>query len=447
VAKVAVIGGGVAGLACAWKLARAGHEVIVLEREPVAGGRMRSERVETPRGVFVVDRGAQFVASGYRNMMGLVEALGLAPKLHGVGRTSNAILRDGRLHPGDWGEPIAFARSRLLPVRAKLRLPRLLLEIARRRRVLDPYEPTRAAAIDRESLADGLARLVGVEAMESLLAPAFSATFDADPEDHSLAFALLAVRFVLGGFRLLAFEGGIGLLTQTLAAQLPVRTGCAVHRVETDARGARIALTSGGRDETLEADAAVVAVPGNLVAGLVPTLTVDERGFFERVRYVRGMVCFVMTERAPATLPWYGVAFPRREDVGLYGLAVDHWKPGVAPAGAGLVNAALTAAAAERLRDAPDDAVVAHAVDALAKTPVGRLDPVASAVHRWDPMLPLFPAGHLSALAAFEARAARSPRLAFAGDWRLGPYTEMALTSGLRAATQLTHCLDAPFPP
>ena len=34
-----------------------------------------------------------------------------------------------------------------------------------------------------------------------------------------------------------------------------------------------------------------------------------------------------MLERAPATLPWYGVAFPRREGVGLYGLAVDHHKP------------------------------------------------------------------------------------------------------------------------
>lgn len=436
-ARIAVAGGGIAGLACAWRLQRAGHEVVVLEREPVAGGRMRSERVETARGVFVVDRGAQFVASGYRNMMQLVETLGIAAKLHGVGRTSNAILRDGRLHPGDYGSPLALLRSRLVSARSKLRLPRLLLELALRGRQIDPYQPERAAAIDRESLAEGLARLVGEEAMEYLFAPAFSSTFDADPEDHSLAFALLTTRFVLGGFRLLAFEGGIGLLTQTLAAQVPVRTGCAVLRIETDAKGARVALRSSAGEETLEADAAVVAVPGSLVAPLVPTLTEAERNFFASVRYVRGMVCFLMTERAPATLPWYGVAFPRRENVGLYGLAVDHWKPGVAPAGAGLLNAALTKDAAERLRDAPDAAVVAHVVDALAKTPVGRLEPIASAVHRWDPMLPLFPAGHLAQLAAFGARRERSPRLAFAGDCLLGPYTEMALTSGMRAATEI----------
>jgi oxygen-dependent protoporphyrinogen oxidase len=437
VARILVIGGGVAGLTAAWKLSRAGHEVTVFEREAVPGGRMRSERLETPRGVFVVDRGAQFVASGYRNMMAAVATLGLAPKLHAVGKTNNAILRDGVLHPGDYGNLVELARSRLVSNRAKLALPRLLFEIARHRKRLDPYAPARAAAIDRESLAEGLTRVVGAEAMEYLFSPAFSSTFDADPEDHSLAFALLTVRFVLGGFRLLAFEGGIGLLTQTLAAQVPVRTGVTVTQVETDATRARVTVRGDQGEETIDADAAVVAVPGVLVSKLVATLTPDERAFFDRVRYVRGMVCFLMTARAPATLPWYGVAFPRREQIGLYGLAVDHWKAGVAPAGAGLLNAALTASAAERLRDAPDEAVVAHVLDALAKTPVGRLDPVATAVHRWDPMLPLFPAGHLGALARFESRVTRSPRLAFAGDWRLGPYTEMALTSGLRAATEI----------
>jgi len=443
VARIAVVGGGIAGLACAWKLQRAGHDVTVLEREAVAGGRMRSERIATPRGVFVVDRGAQFVASGYRNLHAVADALGLAPRRHFVGRTSNAILRDGRLHPGDYGSLLELARSKLLSTRAKLRLPRLLLELAKQRRHLDPYHPERAAPIDRESLADGLTRVVGAEAMEYLFSPAFSSTFDADPEDHSLAFALLTTRFVLGGFRLQAFDGGIGLLTETLASQLSVRTGCEVTSVETSTSGARIGFRDGaGRETLLDADAAAVALPGTLVAGVVRTLTADERTFFDHVRYVRGMVCFLMTERAPASLPWYGVAFPRREGIGLYGMAVDHWKPGVAPAGAGLLNAALTAESAERLRDASDAAVVAHVLDALAKTPVGRLDPIASAVHRWDPMLPLFPAGHLGRLAGFHGRTGRSPRLGFAGDYLIGPYTEMALTAGLRAATELARGLS-----
>jgi predicted NAD/FAD-dependent oxidoreductase len=75
---------------------------------------------------------------------------------------------------------------------------------------------------------------------------------------------------------------------------------------------------------------------------------------------------------------------------------------------------------------------------------VGRLDPIATAVHRWDPMLPLFYAGYLPQLAAFQARRERSPRLAFAGDYLLGPYTEMALTSGMRAATEIARTVTPP---
>src|SRR5690606_14682545 len=85
-----------------------------------------------------------------------------------------------------------------------------------------------------------------------------------------------------------------------------------------------------------------------------------------------------------------------------------------------------------------------HVLESLARTPIGRLEPIASAVHRWDPMLPQFHAGYLRHLAAFSARTDRSPRLAFAGDYLIGPYTEMALTSGMRAATEVGRGLPAP---
>src|SRR5690606_8314763 len=224
VASIAIVGGGVAGLTCAWRLQRAGHDVEVLEREAVPGGRMARERDPTPRGVVGVGRGAQFVASGYRNMRNVEAALGLAARRHAIEPARNAILRDGRLHGGDYDSLGAFLGSRLLSVGAKLRLPRVLLELARGGRRLDPYHPERAAPLDREDMAAWLRRVVGEEAGEFLFAPAFSSTFDSDPEELSGAFALLTMRFVLSGFRIEAFEGGTGQLTRALAEQVPVRT-------------------------------------------------------------------------------------------------------------------------------------------------------------------------------------------------------------------------------
>ncbi|WP_120968545.1 FAD-dependent oxidoreductase [Comamonas sp. lk] len=56
--RIAVIGAGIAGLACARTLMQAGHDVHVYERLPQAGGRLRS--VNGPYGTF--DIGAQFFA-------------------------------------------------------------------------------------------------------------------------------------------------------------------------------------------------------------------------------------------------------------------------------------------------------------------------------------------------------------------------------------------------
>jgi oxygen-dependent protoporphyrinogen oxidase len=435
--RILVVGAGVAGLACAFRLQRAGFEVVVLEREAVPGGRMRSEVVDG----FVLDRGAQFVASGYRNLHALARTLGIADRVRPVRRASNAILRGGVLHPGDYGSPGAFARSRLLSAGAKLRLVRLLLDLWRHRAVLDPLRPERAAALDRDDLATYLRRTVGDEAFEYLLAPAFSSTFDSEPEDLSGAFALLTLRFVLGGFRLQSFAEGIGLLTRTLAERVPVRCGVEVGAVEPHEGGVQVRARGAAGEERLEAAAAVVAVPGSLVPRLCPKLAPGERAFFEGVRYVRGTIVFLLLERAPETLPGYGVAFPRREGLGLYGMAVDHHKEGVAPPGAGLVNVALSAASAERLWHAPDAEVAGFVLDALARTPVGRLHPLRSVVYRFDPMLPQFRAGLLPRLAAFLERPERSPRLAFAGDYLVGPYTEAALASGLRAATEIGRML------
>jgi len=58
---VAIVGGGVAGLACALSLVRQGVDFLLFEKEPVPGGRVRTDELDD----FLLDRGFQIYLPAY----------------------------------------------------------------------------------------------------------------------------------------------------------------------------------------------------------------------------------------------------------------------------------------------------------------------------------------------------------------------------------------------
>jgi renalase len=78
--RVAIIGAGMAGLACAARLCRAGHSPKVFDKGRSPGGRMSTRRLDTRLGQASFDHGAQyFTARGdaFRHQVGLWAAEGL----------------------------------------------------------------------------------------------------------------------------------------------------------------------------------------------------------------------------------------------------------------------------------------------------------------------------------------------------------------------------------
>jgi oxygen-dependent protoporphyrinogen oxidase len=107
-----------------------------------------------------------------------------------------------------------------------------------------------------------------------------------------------------------------------------------------------------------------------------------------------------------------------------------------------MFNCAFSEEYAAELMHRPDCDVIEALHGELRKLPLRGLDKTEGhAVHRWPELVPQFYAGYIRSLAAFKSRPHRSERLFFAGDYLVGPYTEAALTSGLRAADDVA----APF--
>jgi len=429
-ARIAVIGAGIAGLTAAYTLQKRGFAVQVLEREETAGGRMRSEQ----HGEFVIERGAQFIASSYRNMRALAAELGIADLIEPLSDTRNAVLRDGEFVLTDYEGLGALRKSRDLSLRTKLRLLGLAWPLWRNWKRLDFYRPERAARLDTESASAYVERRFGRETVDYLVEPAFAGTFTVLPEEMSKAFLLSTLATILKGFRLLSFRGGNGVLTRTLAERVPVRLVAEVERVEAGDKGVTVRIAG---EKASRFDAAVVAVPGSAVLRLCPTLTEGERAFFEGVRYASSIIAFVLAGEE-ALPPFYGAGMTRSEGVRLYGMAVENAKEGVVPPGKTLFNCAFAEDLAAELMGEPDDVVIAALMAELRKLPLRGLDTIEEVViHRWPALVPQFYPGYHKALRRFLRRRERTLRLFFAGDYLVGPYTEAALTSGLRAADEV----------
>jgi len=75
--RVAVVGAGFAGLMAAYRIARAGHEVVVLEARDRVGGRVWSQELVPGDPRAVVERGGEFVLDGYDHLRAVTSELGL----------------------------------------------------------------------------------------------------------------------------------------------------------------------------------------------------------------------------------------------------------------------------------------------------------------------------------------------------------------------------------
>lgn len=262
-ADAVVVGAGLAGLACALDLCRAGWRVALLEASDGVGGRMRTDR----RDGFLLDRGFQVFNTSYPQVKRRMElkSLRLRPFTAGVvAHTSNGPVRlaDPTREPRAAG---TLLPGRALPARDLAALAALtardaVLPVAVTRRRRD--RPT-SAALPRVGLSDA--------AIAGILRPFLSGVFLEDRLETSARFFHLVWRSMVRGSLCLPAEG-IGAVPAQLADGLPdgvLRLGTPVAAI-TDAG---VLLGDGGE---VPARVVVVATDPATAAGLLPDLTVPD---------------------------------------------------------------------------------------------------------------------------------------------------------------------------
>lgn len=263
---VVVVGAGLAGLAAARTLQRAGKSVLVLEARQRVGGRTATVDVGGVR----MDVGGQWLAPQQRRMQALVREYGLElfPTFHAgrkVLELGGALSTyEGSIPSLPWLSLLDFEQARRRMDRVRAGVP-----------VAAPQTARRARQLDALSVAAWQQRLMWSTATRAIFDAAFRVVFGAEPAEVS-ALHFLAYCNAGGGFLKLVevdgaaqeqrFASGAQSVSDAIARELGdvVRLGTPVRRIEWRTDGARV-LHDGGE---ARARHVILALAPNLVRRL-----------------------------------------------------------------------------------------------------------------------------------------------------------------------------------
>jgi protoporphyrinogen/coproporphyrinogen III oxidase len=344
--KVAVIGAGISGLACAYRLRQLGIPCLVLEAQERPGGLISTIR----RSGFLFETGPQcprFPSLVWR----LVRELNLETEfVAGDAGAKRYILRDARLHRAPFS-PGGLLRTRLLGARSKLRI---LTE------VFGSSQPP----LREESLADFVQRKFGAEVLNYLVDPLISTIFFGDAQKMGMESAFPALvewernqgSLVRGAIRarksktrvlkedssvveagtntkrdtlhvpdalpsLGSFRSGMAALPERLAAELreEIRYGAAIACVEAIRNGDgaattawRIGLSNG---EKMTAEHLILAVPAYVAAQLLSNVAPQLATPLKAIEYAPVCAVSAAYDRSQVanSLDGFGFMVPRQE--------------------------------------------------------------------------------------------------------------------------------------
>lgn len=284
--RVVVIGAGLAGLAAAYELQRARHNVTVLEARPLPGGRVRTLRDGFADGLYAEAGGQAYYPVPENYAAKYIEEFGLksAPGGRG-GLTSLWHVRGKNIQPPsgsltDW--PIDLTPEErqlgLAGIRQKYFAP-ALEELAA---LLDPAKatwPTEAVdRFDRMSFAELLRSRGASPAAIELLRIADNDYVGEGADTYSAldmfgqVYNVRALgRFLKGSF--IQIAGGNDLLPRAFADRLGnhIRYNAAATRIERSETSVTIHFRQSGRDESVTGDFAICAMPFSVLRSLSVT--------------------------------------------------------------------------------------------------------------------------------------------------------------------------------
>lgn len=441
--RVLVLGAGLAGLAAAWELDAAGHEVTVLEARTRPGGRVHTLRDPFADGLYA-DAGAVAFSTSYTHANRYIDALGLqradwvfpsVPQLHH--------LRGKRFAAGEstqWPYALTAEEQPLGPWGLVTRY--LLDTLPKEAKDLDAWK--RLARFDRMTPRQYLRAQGASEGAIDLIRDTqwFGPSIDSA---SGLSFLVSDMGLFSSGMPF-TLAGGNDHLPTAMAAKLSSRIhyGTSVRAIRDTGSGIEIDATRAGSPATFRGDRAVCTLPATVLRGvrIEPELPADQRTAIDELPYGHITRTYVQVRRGF----WF--------DEGVTGSAITDRPAGVVithPAERGgsateraILESQLGGERARSILAESDDAIIAKTVRALEEVHPGISNHVeGGVVQAWsrepESLACLSAPAPGQVMRFLEPLQRAHGRIHFAGEHTtiLRGTMEGALASGVRAALEV----------
>lgn len=465
--RVAILGGGISGLAAAHRLTEiAPHlHVTLFEAQSRLGGILQTVQ----RGGYLIERSADMFTTREPWALDLCRRVGLADELIETDQRYRKalIVSRGRLHPVPDGFQL-LTPSKLWPMAASP-----LLSAAGKLRMAGEYLIPPRKTHDDESLASFVRRRLGPEAFDRLIQPLVGGIYTADPEKLSMAATLPQflemerrngglLRSVLklpkktaeaknegSGARygmFLAPRQGMSQLVEAIAARLPpdcVQLNAAVQTVSrTQNGGWQVQFASNRPAESF--DALIYALPGSahqMLQGVDEPLAT----LVGSIEYAGCSVVVLGYRRSQIKHPLtaFGFVVPRIEKRRVIAGSFASVKfAGRAPEDRVLIRVFIGGALQPELARLPDNELLTIAREELGALLGVSGEPEVGEVVRWLGAMPQYHVGHLDLVGQIETRVAEIPRFALAGNAYRGVGIPFCIRSGEQAAEGIAQSLS-----
>ena len=459
--RIAIIGGGISGLAAAFALEehrRSGAvDYTLYESSANLGGVLRTEHIDG----CIVEAGPDSFITEKPWAANLCRTLGLGDQLIGSNDADRKtyILVRGRLIPMPDGL-MFMVPTKILPTG----FSPLFSWSTKLRMAQELFHPPRPAGAD-ESVASLVERHYGSEMVDRLADPLLSGVYGG--EAASLSVRAVLPRFAemerthgsLGRAMLAArkkmprsenkpapplftsLKNGMQQLIEAIVPRLNPSSLLTSVPVESMQRESESWTVSAG-SKSSHFDAVILAVPAGIAAKLLSTCNSELAAELAAINYSSSITVGLAYDREvrQSLPPGFGFLVPRSEGKRLLAATFVHNKfPHRAPADRALLRCFFAESSAENIWQLSDDAITNIVRTELQQILGVRTAPLFARVYKWKSAMAQYGVGHLDRLDRIERLRQQLPGLSLAGNAYRGIGVPDCVRSGQDAAKQLLN--------